>query len=86
MLVLFPYVSFPFLCLHVLPSVIVLEIDTVGTFNCTKAAYEVYMKDHGGVVVNLSATLHYSGTPLQAHAGSAKAAIGMMYCKVYCCF
>ena len=54
----------------------VIEIDTLGTFNCTKAAYEVFMKDHGGSIINISATLHYCGSLLQAHAGSAKAAIG----------
>lgn len=53
----------------------VIEIDTLGTFNCTKAAYEVFMKDHGGSIINISATLHYCGSLLQAHAGSAKAAI-----------
>lgn len=31
---------------------------------------------HGGVIVNISATLHYRGQPLQIHAGSAKAAVG----------
>lgn len=34
------------------------------------------MKDHGGAIINISATIYYTGTPLQAHAGSAKAAIG----------
>ncbi len=61
---------------HFSLAIIVIEIDTIGTFNCTKAAFEVYMRDNGGSVVNISATLHYTGTVLQAHAGSAKAAIG----------
>lgn len=34
-------------------------------------------QDQGGVVINITATLHYTGTVLQMHAGSAKAAIGM---------
>ena len=33
-------------------------------------------QDHGGVIVNITATLYYRGQVLQAHAGSAKAAIG----------
>lgn len=53
----------------------VMEIDTFGTFFVSKAAYDKYLKDHGGVILNISATLHYAGTVLQAHAGSAKAAI-----------
>ena len=31
---------------------------------------------HGGAIVNISATLQVNGQPMQAHAGSAKAAIG----------
>uniref|UniRef100_A0A2C9L9C3 Peroxisomal 2,4-dienoyl-CoA reductase [(3E)-enoyl-CoA-producing] n=1 Tax=Biomphalaria glabrata TaxID=6526 RepID=A0A2C9L9C3_BIOGL len=53
----------------------VLEIDTLGTFNVSKAVYDQYFKAHGGVIINITATLHYKGTALQAHAGSAKAAI-----------
>lgn len=56
----------------------VLEIDTLGTFNASKAAYETYFKDNGGNIVNISATLSYSGSMLQMHAGSAKAAIDAM--------
>jgi len=53
-------------------------IDTLGTFNVTKAAYSKWLKSHGGVVINISATLQYTGTPFQVHAGSAKAAIDAM--------
>lgn len=53
----------------------VMEIDAFGTFFVSKATYDKYLKDHGGVILNISATLHYSGQVLQAHAGSAKAAI-----------
>lgn len=34
------------------------------------------LQDHGGAIVNISATLSYRGQALQVHAGSAKAAIG----------
>ena len=34
------------------------------------------VQNHGGVILNISATLHYNGQVFQAHAGSAKAAIG----------
>ncbi|KAK7919732.1 hypothetical protein WMY93_011016 [Mugilogobius chulae] len=52
----------------------VLEIDTMGTFNTSKVIYEKWFKDHGGNIVNISATLGYRGQALQVHAGSAKAA------------
>lgn len=53
----------------------VLEIDTMGTFFTSKVVYEKTMRKTGGVIVNISATLSYRGNCLQAHAGSAKAAI-----------
>jgi peroxisomal 2,4-dienoyl-CoA reductase len=57
----------------------VLDIDTVGTFSVTRAVYDLCFKEQGGgVVINITATLHYTGTVLQVHAGSAKAAIDAM--------
>ncbi|XP_070580457.1 peroxisomal 2,4-dienoyl-CoA reductase [(3E)-enoyl-CoA-producing]-like isoform X4 [Ptychodera flava] len=56
----------------------VIEIDTMGTFNVTKAVYDKAMQEKGGVIINISATLHYKGTALQTHAASAKAAIDAM--------
>lgn len=56
----------------------VMEIDALGTFNMCKAVYDSYFHDHGGIIVNISATLHYTGKTLQVHAGSAKAAIDAM--------
>lgn len=53
----------------------VMEIDAHGTFNTSKVVFDKYMKEHGGVIINITATLHFRGTSLQAHAGSAKAAI-----------
>ncbi len=56
----------------------VIEIDTLGTFNVSRAAFDAYLRDHGGVILNISATLHYAATPLQIHAAAAKAAIDSM--------
>jgi peroxisomal 2,4-dienoyl-CoA reductase len=53
----------------------VIEIDLVGTFNATKAAFEHLQKSGNGLVLNISATLHYHGTPLQIHASAAKAGV-----------
>ncbi|XP_069124426.1 peroxisomal 2,4-dienoyl-CoA reductase [(3E)-enoyl-CoA-producing]-like isoform X2 [Argopecten irradians] len=56
----------------------VMEIDAHGTFYVSKVIYEKYMKNHGGVIVNITATLQLRGQVLQVHAGSAKAAIETM--------
>lgn len=56
----------------------VMEIDAVGTYIVSKAAFAKCLGERGGAIVNISATLHYAGTPFQVHAGSAKAAIDAM--------
>jgi peroxisomal 2,4-dienoyl-CoA reductase len=53
----------------------VMEIDAIGTFNTSRAAFEALRASGRGVVVNISATLHYGATFWQAHASSAKAAV-----------
>ncbi|XP_044513074.1 peroxisomal 2,4-dienoyl-CoA reductase [(3E)-enoyl-CoA-producing] [Gracilinanus agilis] len=56
----------------------VIEIDTIGTFNVSKIIFEKYFKNHGGVIINITATLDYRGQALQVHAGTAKAAVDAM--------
>jgi peroxisomal 2,4-dienoyl-CoA reductase len=53
----------------------VIDIDLLGTFNATKAAFEQLSACKDGLVLNISATLHYHGTPLQIHASAAKAGV-----------
>ncbi len=53
----------------------VVDIDAVGTWNVSRAAFEKRLRDHGGSILNISATLHYAATPLQTHASAAKAAV-----------
>ncbi|CAH3039505.1 unnamed protein product [Pocillopora meandrina] len=54
----------------------VFDIDTFGTFNVSKAVYNKCFKNNGsGNIINITATLHHNGHPLQCHAGGAKAAI-----------
>jgi peroxisomal 2,4-dienoyl-CoA reductase len=53
----------------------VVDIDLSGTFNVSKAAYELWLRDHGGAVVNISAAIQYRGMALQAHVVSAKAGV-----------
>ncbi|XP_064448298.1 peroxisomal 2,4-dienoyl-CoA reductase [(3E)-enoyl-CoA-producing] isoform X2 [Mirounga angustirostris] len=56
----------------------VMDIDTLGTFNTSRVLYEKFFRDHGGVIVNITATLGTRGQVLQVHAGSAKAAVDAM--------
>ena len=54
----------------------VLEIDTLGTFSMSQAVFNGYMKQNGGgVIINISAALHWSGSALQIHSGAAKAGV-----------
>jgi peroxisomal 2,4-dienoyl-CoA reductase len=52
----------------------VVDIDLKGTFNVSRAAYP-FLKERGGVVLNISATLQLLGTIGQSHASAAKAGI-----------
>ena len=52
----------------------VVDIDTKGTFNVCRAAFEE-LKKSGGQVLNISATLHYGATPMQIHVSAAKAGV-----------
>ncbi len=53
----------------------VIDIDLNGTFNMARAAFEPLRKSGAGFILNISATLHYHGTPLQIHASAAKAGV-----------
>ena len=52
----------------------VVDIDLKGTFNVCRAAFGE-LKKHRGHVLNISATLHYLGTPMQLHVSAAKAGV-----------
>ena len=51
-----------------------VDIDLKGTFHTCRAALP-YLKARGGVILNISATLHYGGTAAQLHVSAAKAGI-----------
>jgi 2,4-dienoyl-CoA reductase [(3E)-enoyl-CoA-producing], peroxisomal len=53
----------------------VVDIDLNGTFNASRAAFEALKESGDGLILNISATLHYHGTPMQIHASAAKAGI-----------
>jgi peroxisomal 2,4-dienoyl-CoA reductase len=52
----------------------VVDIDLKGTFNVSRAAF-AQLKQHQGQILNISATLHYLGTPMQLHVSAAKAGV-----------
>ncbi|KAK9077659.1 hypothetical protein SSX86_005996 [Deinandra increscens subsp. villosa] len=61
----------------------VLDIDSVGTFTMCHEALNYLKKggpgrssgDSGGMILNISATLHYTATWYQVHVAAAKAAV-----------
>lgn len=52
----------------------VVDIDLCGTFNCCRAAFAELSRTRGSIV-NITATQATVATPLQCHAGAAKAGI-----------
>jgi peroxisomal 2,4-dienoyl-CoA reductase len=52
----------------------VVDIDLKGTFNVCRAAFAELKKTRGSIL-NISATLHYLGTPMQLHVSAAKAGV-----------
>src|ERR1043166_6315635 len=52
----------------------VVDIDLKGTFNVCRAAFDE-LKKNRGQILNISATLHYLGTPMQLHVSAAKAGV-----------
>ena len=52
----------------------VVDIDLKGTFNVCRTTF-AQLKEHRGQILNISATLHYIGTPLQLHVSAAKAGV-----------
>jgi 2,4-dienoyl-CoA reductase [(3E)-enoyl-CoA-producing], peroxisomal len=52
----------------------VVDIDLKGSFNVCRAAFD-QLKEHRGQILNISATLHYLGTPMQLHVSAAKAGV-----------
>jgi len=52
----------------------VVDIDLKGTFNVCRATF-AQLKEHHGQILNISATLHYLGTPFQLHVSAAKAGV-----------
>ena len=52
----------------------VIDIDLLGTYNTLKATLPA-VRETKGCYLHISATLHYRGTPFQAHVSAAKAGV-----------
>jgi len=53
----------------------VVDIDLLGTYNCSKAAFELAMRASGGNIVNIAAAFELSGVAYQAHVAAAKTGV-----------
>jgi peroxisomal 2,4-dienoyl-CoA reductase len=53
----------------------IVDIDLQGTYNVTKAAFEAYLKENGGHIINISAPFQNLGVSMQAHVAAAKAGV-----------
>ena len=53
----------------------IVDIDLLGTYNFSKLAFEAWLRDHGGQIVNISAPFEGKGAALQAHVAAAKAGV-----------
>lgn len=53
----------------------VVDIDLLGTYNVTRAAFDAWLKDHGGTIVNISAPFEQRGVVYQAHVAAAKSGV-----------
>ncbi len=62
----------------------VIDIDLMGTFNLSRAAFEALKSAKTGVILNISATLHYQGTLMQSHVMAAKAGIDALGRNLAC--
>ena len=56
----------------------VVDIDLVGSFHVARAAFAALRDAGDGLIINITATLHYHGTPAQLHASAAKAGVDAM--------
>jgi len=53
----------------------IVDIDLLGTYNVTKAAFAAYLKEHGGCIVNITAPFEHWGVSSLAHVAAAKTGV-----------
>lgn len=59
-----------------------MDIDALGTFNTVKATMPYLLHSEDARIIYVSATFHYTGSPLQAHVSAAKAAVDAICASV----
>ena len=62
----------------------VIDIDLLGTFNMSRAAFNALKETKDSLILNISATLHYQGTLMQSHVMAAKAGIDALGRNLAC--
>jgi peroxisomal 2,4-dienoyl-CoA reductase len=53
----------------------VVDIDLLGTYNVTKAAFTAYLREHGGCIVNITTPFDHWGISSMAHVAAAKSGV-----------
>jgi 2,4-dienoyl-CoA reductase [(3E)-enoyl-CoA-producing], peroxisomal len=53
----------------------VVDIDLLGTYNVTRCAFDAWLAEHGGSIVNISAPFQQRGVVFQSHVAAAKAGV-----------
>ena len=53
----------------------IVDIDLLGTYNVSKAAFDGALREHGGNIVNISAPFEGKGAAMQSHVAAAKAGV-----------
>jgi 2,4-dienoyl-CoA reductase [(3E)-enoyl-CoA-producing], peroxisomal len=53
----------------------VVDIDLLGNYNVTRSAFDAWLSDHGGCIVNISAPFQQKGVVFQSHVAAAKAGV-----------
>ncbi|XP_066921443.1 peroxisomal trans-2-enoyl-CoA reductase-like [Clytia hemisphaerica] len=52
----------------------VIDTNLNGTFHCLKEAYDAWMGEHGGSIVNITVD-NFNGMPYMSHSGAARAGV-----------
>jgi peroxisomal 2,4-dienoyl-CoA reductase len=53
----------------------IVDIDLLGTYNVTRAAFDACLQENGGSIVNISAPFAQKGVVYQSHVAAAKAGV-----------
>jgi len=56
----------------------IIDIDLLGTYNFSKAAFEAWLGERGGNIVNISAPFEQMGAAYQAHVAAAKSGVNSL--------